>query len=86
LIDKSSGIWHVSHPSAISWNKFALVTAEILKLKTELIKVVKNTDELGYKAIRPTYSALTSSKGCLMPDLENGIERFIKDRALNFAA
>jgi dTDP-4-dehydrorhamnose reductase len=81
LVDKASGIWHVSHPTEVSWHEFALMTAEMLKLNTKLIRKTKNSAELGFRAPRPAYSALGTQHGCLMPPLDHGITRFVSDRA-----
>jgi dTDP-4-dehydrorhamnose reductase len=79
IIDKEQGIWHITNPSAVSWMHFALLTAEIAKFNTRLIRNVK-PQKLGYMAPRPRYSALKSEKGLLMPALDSAIQRFLTER------
>jgi dTDP-4-dehydrorhamnose reductase len=79
IIDKEQGIWHITNPLAVSWMHFALLTAEIAKFNTDLIRNVK-AQNLGYMAPRPGYSALKSEKGLLMPSLDSAIQRFLTER------
>jgi dTDP-4-dehydrorhamnose reductase len=79
LMDEEKGVWHIAHPSAVTWFDFARMTAEMAGLKTNLIRTV-NPTSLGHRAPRPAYSALHSERGLLMPTLESAIERFLIDR------
>lgn len=78
LIDGEEGIWHITNPSEISWAKFAQTTAEMAQLNTSFIKTVP-ANEMGFIAERPSYSALSSERGILLPTLENAIDRFLKE-------
>lgn len=80
IIDGEKGLWHITNPSALSWTEFALLAAEMARLKTGLIEDVSPA-HLGYKAARPRFSALRSERGLLMPGLESAIERFLLERA-----
>lgn len=79
IIDKEKGIWHISNPSSVSWTEFARMTAEAAQLKTALIRTV-TPESLGYRAARPAFSALASSRGLLMPPLDSAIGRFLEER------
>ncbi|WP_224995595.1 family 1 glycosylhydrolase [Cesiribacter sp. SM1] len=79
ILDRAAGIWHLTNPSEISLADFAFRTAEIANLNPELIKATE-AKQLGYKAIRPTYSALGSEKGILLPQLDDAISRYIRER------
>jgi dTDP-4-dehydrorhamnose reductase len=79
IIDKAKGIWHLTNPSAVSWADFAFASAEALKLDTDLIKIT-NAKQLGYIATRPSFSVLSSERGCLLPKLEDAIDRFVSER------
>ncbi|EMR03127.1 family 1 glycosylhydrolase [Cesiribacter andamanensis] len=78
LIDKASGIWHLTNPSEVSWADFALRTAEIAGLNRQLILPAKGS-ALGFRAPRPGYSALGSERGLLLPGLEDAIERYLRE-------
>ena len=78
LIDRASGIWHLTNPSEISWADFALKTAEVANLDRGLIKAAA-ANQLGYKAIRPHYSALGSERGLLLPGLDDAIGRYLRE-------
>lgn len=82
LIDDEKGTWHIAHPCAVSWHQFALTAAEIAGYKTALVRSIPSRN-LRYKAPRPAFSALGSSRGLLMPTLESGISRFFTERNLN---
>jgi dTDP-4-dehydrorhamnose reductase len=75
LIDKESGIWHLSNNTAVSWKEFALWFADRLGLDYSLI--LDPLDPL--PAERPAYSVLNSSKGILMPDLHVAVESYIRE-------
>jgi dTDP-4-dehydrorhamnose reductase len=79
IIDREKGMWHITNPSSLSWKDFALMTAEMAKLNTGLIRTIRQ-ENFGYRAVRPPYSALKSERGQLMPSLENAIQRFLVDR------
>jgi dTDP-4-dehydrorhamnose reductase len=79
IIDQEKGLWHITNPSALSWMDFALMTAEMAKLNTGLIKNIK-PENFHYSAMRPPYSALGSERGRLMHTLENAIQRFLSER------
>jgi dTDP-4-dehydrorhamnose reductase len=79
IIDGEKGVWHIAHPTAVSWRDLALTTAEIAKLDTSLIRSV-SPEVLGYRAMRPAYSALNSERGLMMPTLESAINRCLLER------
>jgi dTDP-4-dehydrorhamnose reductase len=76
IIDKETGLWHIAHPTAITWQEFALRAAEMARLNTGMIRTLK-PQQLGFRAQRPSYSALASSKGLLMPTLDSAMDRFL---------
>lgn len=77
LIDKESGIWHLSNQGAITWADFAYSIAEGFDLDKNLIQAVA-CHEMGYVARRPLYSVLSSERGHLLPSLENALERYMQ--------
>jgi dTDP-4-dehydrorhamnose reductase len=76
LIDGEAGLWHLANQGVITWADFARRTAERAGLNASRIAEASE-EELGYVAPRPRYSALTSSRGLLMPDLDFAIDRFV---------
>ena len=81
LIDKTTGIWHLANPSAVSWAEFARKVAQAAKLDMNLIKAV-NSKRLGLTAARPAYSVLGSERGVLLPSLEDAIGRYLSERSV----
>jgi dTDP-4-dehydrorhamnose reductase len=79
IIDYESGIWHITHPAALTWYKLALMATEEARLNTKLVRAV-NSRDLMFRAPRPAFSALQSKRGLLMPSLESGICRFVRER------
>jgi dTDP-4-dehydrorhamnose reductase len=84
LVDGESGIWHLANRGAVTWSSLAAMAAEAARLDTRLVRAVPGAS-LGYIAVRPRFSALGSERGRLMPTLEEGIERYIREATL-FAA
>jgi dTDP-4-dehydrorhamnose reductase len=83
LIDSESGIWHLSNPSEITWSQFAITAAERSGLDASLVRPTPSLD-LGYKAERPSYSALGSERALLLPELDNAISRYLEAMKFKF--
>lgn len=77
FIDEEQGIWHLSNEGMISWADFAHVIADRAGLKTHHL-LIRDIDQMGWKAQRPVYSALKSDKGINLPVLDNALERFFE--------
>ena len=84
LIDGEQGIWHLANPGETSWYDFACRAAELSELDARLVKGC-STESLGFIAARPSYSALTSERGFLLPPLDNALSRYMRDRGRAFA-
>ncbi|MEA2761747.1 MAG: dTDP-4-dehydrorhamnose reductase [Gemmatimonadaceae bacterium] len=80
LIDDERGIWHLANSGETTWAQFAQRAAESAGLDVDLI-VGRPWSALGYSALRPRYSALTSVRGCLMPSLEDALTRYTSEWA-----
>jgi dTDP-4-dehydrorhamnose reductase len=80
LIDRASGIWHLTNGCAMTWADLAIKTAEIGVCDASLILRCSN-DSLKLPAARPAYSALTSQRGFMMPSLDNAFDRYLAERA-----
>lgn len=77
LIDGASGIWHLANRGALSWSEFAKEAAQRSGRDVGLIEPVR-TAELWRPAVRPTYSALASSRGQLMRPLDEALTAYLE--------
>jgi dTDP-4-dehydrorhamnose reductase len=75
LIDGSTGLWHLTNRSAVSWADFARMLAAALDLPVGLVISVP-AHELALVARRPAMSALDSIRGAEMPSLTHAVARF----------
>ncbi len=75
VIDKESGLWHLSNGSGVSWAEFGRLIAHAVNLDAARVRALP-AHELGWPAPRPVYSALGSAKGKLLPDLDESIAAF----------
>jgi dTDP-4-dehydrorhamnose reductase len=78
MIDDEQGLWHLTNGGALSWVEFARMAAKRLNLKASLI-VRRSASEMGYVALRPKNSALTSERAQLLPELGNALDRYIRE-------
>jgi len=79
LIDHECGVWHLANKSEIAWADLARLAADLAGVNPERIEA-RPMEELGFVAPRPTYSALGSQRGGLLPDLDDAISRYLSDR------
>jgi dTDP-4-dehydrorhamnose reductase len=75
LIDRESGIWHVSNRGEVSWAELAVKAAEMAGLDVSLVRP-RRSSELKRIAPQPAYSVLGSERGNLMPSLEDAMSRY----------
>ncbi|RYZ31154.1 MAG: NAD-dependent epimerase/dehydratase family protein [Chitinophagaceae bacterium] len=75
LIDEESGIWHLANQGELTWGDFAYEIADRFGLNRKYIQLVAN-EEMNYPAKRPVYSVLTSTRGILLPTLDNALKRY----------
>lgn len=83
LIDAESGIWHVANQGTYTWARLAQLAAEAASLDTALVQP-RPAAAFGWPAPRPAFSALSSSRGIVLPTVEDGLGRYLND--LRFAA
>jgi dTDP-4-dehydrorhamnose reductase len=79
LIDKEVGVWHLTNGEPITWLGLALRAAEKAGIDPSNLDG-RTRDKLGYIAIRPFYSALSSERGILLPTLDDALDRYIEFR------
>jgi dTDP-4-dehydrorhamnose reductase len=81
LIDRESGLWHLANVGEMSWSAFAETIAKRLGLDAALIDPTPSAN-LDWRAQRPQYSVLGSSRGIVMPSLSSAIDRFCADLSM----
>jgi dTDP-4-dehydrorhamnose reductase len=79
VVDEERGIWHLTNGDAVSWFDFARMLALELDLESALVQEA-TADQLGWRARRPDFAALGSSRGILMPSLTDSMARHSKER------
>jgi dTDP-4-dehydrorhamnose reductase len=78
LLDRERGVWHAANQGETSWYDFAVLGAEAAGLDPALIDPVAH-DRLGQRAVRPSFSALTSERGLLLTTLDHAVQRYIRE-------
>jgi dTDP-4-dehydrorhamnose reductase len=78
LQDGERGILHLANAAVITWVEFARLAARRAGLDESLV-VGRPTESLHLAARRPTYSALASERGTILPPLEHAIARYLKE-------
>ena len=81
LIDQEKGIWHLANQGEITWYDFARKAADLLQIQTETLEQ-KPVHAFNFSAQRPAYTVLSSSRGYLMPALEDALARFVRESEL----
>jgi dTDP-4-dehydrorhamnose reductase len=79
LIDRETGIWHLTNAEPITWAGLALRAAEKAGIDADMLDF-RTGEELGYIARRPVYSAMSSERGILLPALDNALDRYIHSK------
>jgi len=78
-IDGAAGIWHLTNGDALSWVELAQRAAQVAAVDPARL-VANHSSDCGHIAPRPLNSALHSSRGILMPDLDHAMQRFVAQR------
>jgi dTDP-4-dehydrorhamnose reductase len=81
LIDGEQGVWHLTNTGAVTWVEFARRAAALTGLDGALVRGAPAA-ALGLLAPRPQFSALTSERGCLLPTLDDALQRFVAARVV----
>jgi dTDP-4-dehydrorhamnose reductase len=79
LIDKESGVWHLSNGDAVSWAELARRACAMAGVDAAGL-VVRKQDDCPLPAPRPAYAALGSKRGMLLPPLDDALERYLLAR------
>lgn len=73
-IDGERGLWHLANRGAATWAELVLAAAAEAGLPTDRIIAVPGAT-LGWRAVRPAFSALASVRGELLPSLADAVRR-----------
>jgi dTDP-4-dehydrorhamnose reductase len=79
LIDEEKGIWHLCNDGHTSWIDFAIELALRGGFSKNAI-MRKCPEEMNWKARRPVYSVMQSTKGIQLPKLEKAISKFFTEK------
>lgn len=80
LVDEASGIWHLANRGAVTWADLARRTATLAGVDAASL-VPCPASSLGLVAPRPSYCALGSQRGLLLPALEESLSRYVREAA-----
>jgi dTDP-4-dehydrorhamnose reductase len=83
LIDGERGLWHLVNQGALTWAELARLVARCAGLEPNLIDDYP-THALKLTAPRPSYSALASERGTLLPPLEDALARYLRECEVSF--
>jgi dTDP-4-dehydrorhamnose reductase len=76
LIDRESGIWHLTNGHAVSWAELARRACAVAGVGTRSLRAGSAAGQR-LVAPRPAYSALESERAVLLPPLDDALARFI---------
>ena len=75
LIDRATGLWHITNGEQLSWLEFGRRLAVACGLDTAQLHSAR-PQKLGWIAVRPIRSGLISQRGQLLPSLDQAIPEF----------
>lgn len=81
LIDDEKGIWHLANDVALSWFNLAAQISERSGGDPALIIPI-SAAEMDFRAMRPIYSALRSTRGDLLPCLDDALNRYFAEQLI----
>jgi dTDP-4-dehydrorhamnose reductase len=84
LLDEERGIWHLTNEGTCTWAELARQAVAAAGLDTACI-VPQPVAAFGWAAVRPSFSALGSQQGVLLPSIESGLQRYLVDELLHVA-
>ncbi len=79
LIDGESGVWHLANRGAVTWADLARAAGRAAGLDAALVGP-RPAATFGWPAPRPTYCALGSERGALLPPWEDALARYLRER------
>jgi dTDP-4-dehydrorhamnose reductase len=77
LIDRETGLWHLTNAQPITWADLALKASEMAGIDASRLEA-RPSSQLNHAAPRPLYSALHSERGILLPALDDALSRYLR--------
>jgi dTDP-4-dehydrorhamnose reductase len=74
-IDGAGGVWHLANAGAMSWAELARRAAALAGYRADRVEPIE-THALARRAPRPAFRALGSTRGVLLPPLDDALRRF----------
>ena len=81
LIDRESGLWHLTNGAALSWAGLARRACAAAGVDDGRLEE-RTSAELGLRAPRPSNSAMSSERGLLLPSFDDALARYLREREL----
>lgn len=75
LIDRESGLWHLSNAQPLTWADLALKASAMAKIDASRFEACSSS-KLQHIAKRPSYSALGTERAPLLPNLDDALARY----------
>lgn len=82
IIDDEVGIWHLTNSEPVTWLEFGRRIAGELGLDPHAVRAATPV-ELGWRARRPRFAALASTRGKMLPSLGDAIARHAHQRRID---
>ncbi|MES2760030.1 MAG: family 1 glycosylhydrolase [Pseudomonadota bacterium] len=79
IIDGERGVWHLTNGHPVTWLELAGQAARHAGIDCSRLEPQAAAD-CNYVAARPSYSALDSNRGILLPTLDDALRRFLASR------
>jgi dTDP-4-dehydrorhamnose reductase len=80
VVDGTTGIWHLAPPEPVTWADFVVDAARCARLDPVRVQR-KPSAAFAWRAPRPAYSALATTRGIALPSLADSLTRFVRDFA-----
>lgn len=84
LIDGADGLFHLANRGETSWADLAKRAAALAHVSDARLVAVPSA-ELAWRAPRPPYGALATERGVPLPDLDDALARYVRDRGYSAA-
>lgn len=78
LIDRATGLWHMTNAGEVTWLEMAQATAHRSGRQAAVLDSWTVRDDAS-KAIRPAYSALSSGRGIHLPSWQDALDRYFRE-------
>jgi dTDP-4-dehydrorhamnose reductase len=79
LIDRETGLWHLTNAQPITWADLALKASEMAGVDASRLEVIP-CSKANHIAPRPLYSALHSERAILLPTLDDALSRYLQQQ------